>query len=294
MGSAFLLMLREGLEAALIVAIVLGYLKRLGREQDFSKVWYGTIAAVAVSLGAGAIVFAAVGELEGTAEEVTEGVIALSAAGILTWMIFWMGRQARAIKGTLHAKVDAAVKAGSATALASIAFIAVVREGLESALFMLSTTVGEESSGAQFVGGIIGIAFAAGAGYLVYRGSRSFNLRLFFRVTGALIIVFAAGLLAKGIHEFQEVGFIATANEHVWDISSIAWLNPDVSTAGEFLKGLFGWSPDPSIEMVIAYLAFLIPVGATFLRTTRFVPRVAPVRAPIGMATETVGGNRVA
>lgn len=294
MGSAFLLMLREGLEAALIVAIVLGYLKRLEREQDFSKVWYGTIAAVAVSLGAGAVVFAAVGELEGAAEEVTEGVIALSAAGVLTWMIFWMGRQARAIKGTLQAKVDAAVKGGSATALASIAFVAVVREGLESALFMLSTTVGEESSGAQFIGGIIGIAFAAGAGYLVYRGSRRFNLRLFFRVTGALIIVFAAGLLAKGIHEFQEVGVFATANEHVWDISSIALLNPDVSTTGEFLKGIFGWSPNPSIEMVVAYFAFLIPVGATFLRTTRFVPRMAPVRAPVAVPAQAVGSNRVA
>lgn len=291
MGSAFLLMLREGLEAALIVAIVLGYLKHLGRERDFSKVWMGTIAAVVVSIAAGAVVFAAVGELEGTAEEVTEGVIALTAAGVLTWMIFWMGRQARAIKGTLQAKVDAAVKAGSATALASIAFIAVLREGLESALFMLSTTVGEESNGAQFLGGLVGIAFAAGAGYLVYRGSRRFNLRLFFRVTGALIIVFAAGLLAKGIHEFQEVGYLATANEHAFDISSVAWLNPDLSQTGEFLKGIFGWSPNPSIEMIVAYLAFLIPVGAIFLRTTRFVPRVAPVRA---VPAEALGTSRVA
>ncbi|MGH2807619.1 MAG: iron uptake transporter permease EfeU [Actinomycetota bacterium] len=292
MSSAFLLMLREGLEAALIVAIVLGYLKRLGRERDFGTVWLGTAAAVVVSLIAGAVVFGVVGELEGTAEEVTEGIIAFTAAGVLTWMIFWMGRQARAIKGTLQAKVDAAVQTGSATALAGIAFVAVVREGLESALFMLSTTVGSESSGEQFVGGLIGIAIAAGAGYLVYRGSRHVNLRVFFRVTGVLIIVFAAGLLAKGIHEFQEVGFIATASEHVWNLTSVALLNPDVSQTGEFLKGIFGWSPDPSIEMVVAYFTFLIPVATAFIRGTRFVPRIATVRPAV--PAEASAGQRVA
>lgn len=155
MGSAFLITLREGLEAALIVAIVLAYLKRLERESDFRTVWAGTGAAVALSLIVGAVLFAAIGELEGRGEEITEGVIAFTAAGVLTWMIFWMARQARYIKGELHAKVDAAVAAGSAVALASIAFVAVLREGLETALFLLSASVGTESDAAQLVGGVV-------------------------------------------------------------------------------------------------------------------------------------------
>lgn len=272
MGSALLLTLREGLEAALIVAIVLAYLKRLDREDEFRTVWLGTAAAVAISLIAGVVVFDVVGELEGAAEEITEGVIAFTAAGVLTWMIFWMARQARHIKGELQAKVDAAVAAGSGAALAGIAFVAVLREGLETSLFLVSSSVGVESDGGRVVGGIIGLAIAAAIGYLVYRGSRKVNLRLFFRYTGVLIVLFAAGLVAKGLHEFQEVGWIGTANEHVFDLSSIAWLNPDASASGELLKGLFGWYPAPSIEMVLAYLLFLIPVGTAFLVVTRNVP----------------------
>lgn len=279
MGSSLLITLREGLEAALIVAIVLGYLKRLGRERDFPTVWLGTAGAVLLSAIAGAIVFATLGELEGRSEAITEGVVAFVATGVLTWMIFWMARQARFIKGELQAKVDAAVVAGSTFALASIAFVAVLREGLETALFLLSTGIGTESNTSRFVGGVIGLAIAIGVGYLVYRGSRVVNLRVFFRVTGALIILFAAGLLAKGVHEFQEAGLIGTLNEHVFDVSSVSALNPDESTVGEFLNGLFGWSPDPSLEMIVVYLLFLVPVGTRFLTLTRKMPATATPRA---------------
>lgn len=289
MGSSFLILLREGLEAALIVAIVLAYLKVLGRESDFKTVWAGTLAGVGIAVVAGAIIFTAVGELEGAAEEITEGIIAFTAAGVLTWMIFWMGRQARSIKGELHAKVDAAVAAGSAGALAGIAFIAILREGLETVLFLLSTTVGSESNAAQFVGGLLGLAAAAAIGYFVYQGSRRINLRLFFRVTGILILLFAAGLLAKGVHEFQEAGVISTAAEHVYDVSSVDALNPDETTFGEFLGGLFGWSPNPSIEMVIVYFAYLIPVGWAFLRMTRKVPPVQTVEVAAGPPANGVG-----
>ena len=285
MGSGFLIMLREGLEAALIVAIVLAYLRRLGRERDFRPVWLGTGAAVAISLVAGIIVFAVLGELEGRAEEITEGVIAFTAVAVLTWMIFWMARQARFIKGELQAKVDAAVASGSTTALAGIAFVAVLREGLESALFLLGTSVGSESNAAQLVGGLLGVAAAVAIGYLVYRGSRLVNLRVFFRVTGVLIILFAAGLMAKGVHEFQEAGILGSVNEHVWDISDVTALNPDESQTGEFLGGLFGWSPDPSLEMVAVYFLFLIPIGTAFLVRTRQVPRTVPASQPAQSAS---------
>lgn len=276
MGSGFLIMLREGLEAALIVAIVLAYLRRLGRKEDFRSVWLGTGAAVGISLIAGVIVFTALGELEGTAEAITEGVVAFLAVGVLTWMIFWMARQARYIKGNLQDKVDSAVAQGSTFALAGIAFIAVLREGLESALFLLGTSVGSESNAAQLTGGLLGVAGAAGIGYFVYRGSRRVNLRLFFRVTGVVIILFAAGLMAKGVHEFQEAGIVGTVNEHAWDVSGTTALNPDESQTGEFLKGLLGWSPNPSIEMVVVYYLFLLPIGSTFLIRTRMVPRAVP------------------
>jgi high-affinity iron transporter len=277
-GSAFLITLREGLEAALIVAIVLGYLKKLNRDGDFGPVWLGTGTAVGISLIAGVVVFATVGELEGRAEEITEGVVALAATAVLTWMIFWMGRQARFIKGELEAKVDAAVVTGSSIALASIAFVAVLREGLETALFLLSTGVGTESNMSRFVGGVIGLSVAVILGYLVYRGSRKVNLRVFFRVTGGLIILFAAGLLAKGVHEFQEAGLIGTLNERVYDVSSFTVLDPDAGTLGEFLSGLFGWSPDPSVEMIGVYLLFLAPVGIAFLAQTRRMPGALPAR----------------
>jgi high-affinity iron transporter len=265
-------MLREGLEAALVVAIVLAYLKRLGREDAFGKVWGGTALAGLVALVAGIIVFAAVGNLEGEAEEITEGIVAFVAAGVLTWMIFWMAKQARHIKGQLHAKIDAALTSGSAMGLAAIAFFAVLREGLESSLFLVSTTVGENSNVQELLGGLIGLVVAAGIGYLVYKGSRRFNLRLFFRVTGALIILFVAGLLAKGVHEFQEVGIIPTVTEHLWNVSSVAFLDPARSWFAELMGSLFGWSPDPSLEMVVVYFLFLVPAGATFLSQTKKVP----------------------
>lgn len=274
MGSAFLLMLREGAEAALIVAIVLAYLLRLDRRRDFRWVWLGTGAAVALSLLAGGVAFIAIGGLEGRAEEITEGIVALAAAGVLTWMIFWMARQARKIKGELQAKVDQAIAQGSVVGLASIAFIAVLREGLESALFLISSTVGEESDGGRLLGGIAGVVGAAAIGYLVYKGSTRVNLRTFFRVTGFLIVLFAAGLLAKGVHEFQEAHLIGTVSEHIWDLSAVTLLNPKTSFTGELLKGLFGWSPSPSLEMAVAYLAFLLPVGGTYLGLTRKIPMV--------------------
>lgn len=278
MGSALLIMLREGLEAALVVSIVLAYLKRLGREDAFGSVWLGTGAAALVAIVAGIAVFAAVGHLEGDAEAATEGIVAFLAAAVLTWMIFWMARQARWIKGHLHARIDAVLTSGSAFGLAAIAFFAVLREGLESSLFLVSTTVGERSDMQELVGGVIGLLGAAAIGYLVYKGSRRFNLRLFFRVTGALIILFAAGLVAKGIHEFQEIGVIPTLHEHVWNVSSVAVLNPARSWFAELMSSLFGWSPSPSLEMVVLYLLFLVPAGAAFLAQTRKVP-ATPARS---------------
>jgi high-affinity iron transporter len=277
-GFAFLIMLREGLEIALVVAIILAYLKRLERKEHFKAVWTGAGVGIAAALIAGTIVFVAVGDLHGSAEPITEGAIAFFAAIVLSWMIFWMARQARFIKGSLEAKVDQALEAGSFFSLATIAFVAVIREGMEAALFMLSSTVGQSDAQAA-IGGSIGIVIAAGIGYLVYVGSKRINLRLFFRITGLLVVLFAAGLLATGIHEFQAVGIFSTVHARVWDLSGVGLLNPETSTFGGFLHGFFGWSAAPSLEMLLAYFAYLLPVGAAFLYTTRKVPAKGPSHA---------------
>jgi high-affinity iron transporter len=274
--AAFLVMLREGVEAAIIVALLLGYLHRMDRRADGRWVWAGTIAAVLISLGVGIILWNTVGGLEGFAEEVTEGLVAFVAAGLLTWMIFWMGQRARHLRSQMHDQVDAALAAGGATALAMIAFVAVLREGVESALFIISTTVGTEASAWQLLGGIAGllVAVAIGAGF--YVGSNSIDLRVFFRLTGVLIILFAAGLVSKGVHEFQEAGLLPTVREHVWDIGL---LGPSDSTLGAFLGSLFGWTPRPSLLMVIGYVAYLVPVLLVFLRMTSTVTRPQHVTA---------------
>jgi high-affinity iron transporter len=254
MGAAFLITLREGLEAALIVAIVMAYLRQSGRADQFVWVAAGALAGVAVSLGAGAGVYLAIGELEGRAEEFTEGIIALVAVGVLTWMIFWMRRQARTIGAELRGRVDQALATGAVLGLATIAFVGVVREGLETALFLMAVLF-DSGAGSTAVGAFAGLALAIALGYGIYRGGQRLNLRLFFQVTGGLIIVVAAGLFGKGVHELQEVGVFNTLLSPVWNVEGNAIVGHGHFAA--FLKGLFGWSPEPSIEQLVVWGVYL-------------------------------------
>ena len=254
MGAAFLITLREGLEAALIVSIVLAYLRHLGRADQFAWVAAGALAGVAASIIVGTSVYLAVGELEGRAEELTEGIIALVAVGVLTWMIFWMREQARTVGGALRSQVDRALAGGAVLGLSMIVFLGVVREGLETALFLLAVIF---DSGAfnTAVGAFAGSAAAIALGYGIYRGSHRLDLRIFFQITGGMIIVVAAGLLGKGVHELQEAGVIGTLREHVWVVDG----NPVFGHGhfAAFLKGLFGWSPHPSIEQLAVWALYL-------------------------------------
>ena len=253
MGAAFLITLREGLEAALIVAIVMAYLRQINSTEEFSRVFLGVIAGVAVSLAAVTAVYLAVGELEGRAEELTEGIIALVAAAVLTWMIFWMRSQSRTIGGDLRQQVDSVLATGTVFGLASIVFLGVVREGLETALFLLAV-VFDSGTVNTAIGAFAGLAVSIVLGYGIYRGGQRINLRLFFQVTGGMIIVVAAGLLAKGVHELQEAGVFETLHAPVWDLTS----NPIIGHghATNFLKGFLGWSPDPSIEQLGAWVIY--------------------------------------
>jgi high-affinity iron transporter len=208
MLSALLITLREGLEAALIIGIILAYLSTTSNRQGFKPVWIGTSLAVLVSLVAGAVIYFSVGRLEGRAEKIFEGIAMWTAASVLTWMIFWMRKQAINIKDHLHAQIQSALGSGSALGLLGLAFFIVVREGIETVLFVFAATRVAESAVLSAVGGIMGLGIAVVIGYSIYKGTSKLNLRAFFNVTGLLLILFAAGLLAHGVHEFHEAGII--------------------------------------------------------------------------------------
>jgi high-affinity iron transporter len=275
MFAAFLITLREGLEAALIVGIVLSVLRKLGRADRDRPVWIGVLAAVAVSAIAGAILNALGIAFEGRGEQIFEGMAMLLAAGVLTWMIFWMQRQGRQIQRELEADVRQAVARGSAWALFSLAFVAVVREGIETSLFL--TAAAFSATPLQtLVGGALGLIVAIALGWLLFAVGKQLNLRAFFRVTGFLLLLFAAGLVAYGVHELQEAALLPTLVEHVWDINPILDEN---SALGTFLEALFGYNGNPSLLEVISYAAYLFVIGSANWRGWRVPTHVAPSRA---------------
>src|SRR3954447_25245629 len=204
MGS-FVIVLREGFEATLMVGLILGVLNKTGQRQHVRAVWWGVLAAVVTSIIIGTILFAAVGELEGRAEMLYEGTAMLLAASLVTWMVFWMRKQARTLGGHLRSQVSTALVAGGGLALASVAFIGVTREGLESALFLFAS-VGDSGVVQTVVAGTLGASAAVALGVLFYKGSIRMDLRRFFMVTGVLVIGFAAYLIAGGLHELGEAG----------------------------------------------------------------------------------------
>ncbi len=262
MAASLLITLREGLEAALIVGIILAYLAKTGNRDKSSTVWLGALAAAGVSLLAGATIFLTAGSLEGRTEELFEGTAMFTAVGVLTYMIFWMRKQAINIRAHLQAQVNMALESGSRLALGLLAFVAVGREGIETALFMFAATKAA-SPAAATIGGLLGLAGAVVLGYLLYRGTYRLNLRTFFNVTSVLLLLFAAGLLAHGIHEFHEAGVIRTVIEHVWNINSVLDEN---STLGSFLKALFGYNGNPSLVEILAWGSYLVLVGWAYFR----------------------------
>jgi high-affinity iron transporter len=204
--GAFVIVLREAFEASLVLGLVFAFLNRTGqRAQHGTAVWQGTAWAVLLSVAMGALLFLTVGELEGTAEQLYEGTAMLLAAAVVTWMVFWMRKQARTIGGALRAQVGEAVAHGGGLALATVAFIAVAREGLETALFLF-VSVGDNGLVQTVVGGALGLLTAIVLGIGLYRGSLKLDLRKFFLITGLLVIAFAAYLLVGGLHEYGEAG----------------------------------------------------------------------------------------
>src|SRR5215213_5926512 len=276
MGESFLIALREGFEAALIVAIVLAFVKRSERPDQAKWVWAGTGIALGIALIVGIVLQVTLDGLEGAARLRTFAAICIAAAGLLTWMIFWMRAHARALRGQLEGKAAAAIAAQSGVALGLVAGVAVLREGLETALFLISTTTND--GGGVIAGTLLGLAAAAALGVIIYQGAHKFNMRLFFQITGVLIIVFAAGLVSRAILFLQSADDVGSWNlNDVYDLTRYRWLTQETQS-GRFLAGIFGWDPRPSIEQVIGYLAYLIPVLYLFFRRPRTAAH-APVQA---------------
>lgn len=271
MLSTLLITLREGLEASLIIGIIIAYLTHTGNRHQFKYVWLGTGLAIAVSLVAGAVIYFTVGKLEGRAEELFEGSTMFVAAGILTWMIFWMRRQSLNIKRHLHAQIESALGSGSSLGLIGLAFVTVAREGIETVLFLFAATKVTETSLLSVTGAFLGLALAVGIGYSLYRGTSRLNLRTFFNTTSILLILFGAGLLAHGVHEFHEAAIIPLVAEQVWDINHVI---PEGSILGRFLTAIFGYNANPSLIEVISYFSFLSVTLAVYFRP-------APVRKAI-------------
>jgi high-affinity iron transporter len=251
MVAALLLAFREGLEAALILGIVLSVLRRVGRQEQEKMVWLGAGLAALLSLAAGVGLYAVGISFKGRAEEVFEGLIMLFAAGVLTWIVFWMDKQGRQIQAGLERDVRRAATRGG-WAMFSLAFLAVLREGIELALFLTAATF-TATAAATIVGGLLGLAASALAGWLFFAATTRLNVRAFFQVTSILLIFFAAGLLAHGVHELNEAGWIPSVVEHVWDINPTLDEN---STGGQILKALFGYNGNPSLTEVVAYVCY--------------------------------------
>ena len=269
MGSSFLITLREGLEISLVLAIILTYLAKTNRRHLFRPVALGSAVAGGVCIVAGIAFHLVVGEFQGKTEQAIEGCIALLAAAVLTWMIFWMRKNARGMSAELRVRIDNAADR-SARAVAVVAFAAVVREGFETVLFLLGAESGSSSGSAVIIGGILGLAVSAGLGVLIYRSGNRINLRNFFTVTGGLLILFAAGLFGKAFHEFRELfGVEGWPAQSLWTVAK----GPLASgTLHDFLEGIFGWSPNPERIRVLAYVGYLVPVGAAFFAGRR--PRI--------------------
>ncbi len=255
MLPSYILSLREGLEAALIIGIVLGALRQMRRQDLSPAVWVGTVSALAVCMAAAFGLNALGLSLEGSAEAVFEGFTMLIAAGVLTWMIFWMARQARYIKGNLESGVQRASRTGK-RGLFLLAFIAVLREGVELALFLTASAFASDTY-QTLLGALLGLGTAILLGATVFATSVRLDLRRFFQVTGFLLVLFAAGLVAHGVHEFNEVGWIPPVIEHIWDVNAVL---DEKSIIGELLKALFGYNGNPSLTEILAYAAYFLAV----------------------------------
>ena len=270
--SALLIALREGVEMALVVGIVLAYLAQTGTLRAARWVWAGAGSAALVSLGFLGVLNALDAEFEGATEQLFEGTTMVLAAAFLSWMILWMWRNARHLKAELHRGVEAALAQGAAAwGLFLLVFFAVLREGVELALLLFAAP-GE----GKLIGTLIGLAIAVGVGVGIYAFGRSIDLRTFFRITSALLVLFAAGLVAHAAHEFAEAGLLAAVEgPKLWTTKALL---PDDSGVGAILRALFGYQDEPTVIELVTYAGYFAVVW--LLWRSGLARRVTPEPVP--------------
>lgn len=277
MVANFLIGLREGLEAALVVSILVAYLVKSGRRELLPALWTGVAVAIGVSLGFGALLTFGPKGLSFEAQEAIGGTLSIVAVGLITWMIFWMAKTARHLKADLHHKLDDAVSAGKG-AVVVMALLAVGREGLETALFLWAGAQATSGGTAgPLLGAALGILVAVAIAWLMYRGAVRLDLRQFFAWTGLFLILVAAGVLAYGVHDLQEAGILPGLHHLAFDVSAQV---PPSSWYGTLLKGVFNFSPATTRLQLVAWVAYVVPVLTIFIRTTWGHRPPAPASVP--------------
>jgi high-affinity iron transporter len=275
MLSTFIIALREGLEAALIVGILVAYLVKSGRKAFLVPLWAGVALAVLASLAAGAFLSFTSTELSARGEEFFAGTTSFLAVGLVTWMVFWMKRTARHLKGQLEGQMSAAILGGP-LALAAAAFFAVVREGLETSLFIYANFKTVSSTPTATIGLLLGLGVAIALGYLIYRSSIKINLAKFFTYTGTALVVVAAGVLSYGIHEYQELGWLPGADFFIWDVTSVI---PKDSLVGGVLGGTIGFDTTTSWLQFLIWAAYLGTILSLYLKPA--IAKSMPAKAPV-------------
>ncbi|MET9112996.1 iron uptake transporter permease EfeU [Streptomyces longwoodensis] len=277
MFSNYLIGLREGLEASLVVCILIAYLVKTGRRDALKPIWLGVATAVVIALGFGCALEFGSQELTFEAQEALGGSLSIISVGLVTWMVFWMRRTARHLKAELHGKLDAALAMGTG-ALVATAFLAVGREGLETALFIwTSVHAAGDGTPRPLLGAALGLATAVLLGWLFYRGALRINLAKFFTWTGGMLVVVAAGVLAYGFHDLQEADWLPGLTDQAFDITGA--IPPD-SWYGTLLKGVFNFQADPTVLQVTVWLLYLVPTLALFLAPVGFASGKGKVKTP--------------
>jgi FTR1 family protein len=276
MTANFLIGLREGLEATLIVVLLMAYLVKTGRRALIPRLWAGVAIAVAVSVAFGALLTFGPQGLTFEAQEAIGGGLSIVAVGLVTWMVFWMARTARTLGRDLKSRVDR-VADGAGWGLVAVAALAVGREGLETALFLWAAAQSSPETTTPLAGALLGLGVAAGLGYLLHRGVLKVNLTRFFTWTGVALIVIAGGVLAYGIHDLQEAGILPGLHSLAFDVSAAI---PPSSWYGTLLKGTLNFSPATTWLEAAAWLLYVLPVLFFYVRINRSTAGPSPTGRP--------------
>jgi high-affinity iron transporter len=262
MLPSFVIGLREGVEAALIVGIIASFLRQEGRRDALRPMWLGVAAAIAICLAVGALLELLDEELPQRQQEGLETIVGVAAIAIVSFMIVWMRRHARGLSGQLRDSARSALASGSTAALVAMAFFAVIREGLETVVFLLAVFQNADEPLTAGAGALLGLMCAIAIGFAIYSGGVRINLARFFRITGFVLVLVAAGLVATTLHTAHEAGWLNAGQGQALDLT---WLVVPGSWPSALLTGMLGWQPQPTYIELIGYLLFLIPAAAYIL-----------------------------